>query len=68
MRVDEVTEIFVYTGKSGDLSDGEIVNNIDQNEMWQRNQAQMRTGAGAGAGAVIILFLLLIHLSDSVGC
>ena len=66
MRVDEVTEIFVYTGKSGDLSDGEIVNNVDQNEMWQRNQAQMR--AGAGAGTVIILFLLLIHLSDSVGC
>ena len=66
MRVDEVTEIFVYTGKSGDLSDGEIVNNIDQNEMWQRNQAQRR--AEAGAGTVIILFLLLIHLSDSVGC
>ena len=61
MRVDEVPEIFVYTGKSGDLRDGEIVDNIDEDEMREGQQAQV------GPGAEMVIFLLLL-LRCSVGC
>ena len=61
MRVDEVPEIFVYTGKSGDLRDGEIVDNIDEDEVREGQQAQVRSGA------VMVIFLLLL-LRCSVGC
>ena len=61
MRVDEVPEIFVYTGNSGDLRDGEIVDNVDEDEVRERHQAQVRPGA-------VMVILRLLLLRRSVGC